>query len=149
MSCQRGSGPQPCSQYGTGAEDRNGSGTLSYFKLTHYPRPSYCRVVLLCPLAIQAQGETVAIITGQQVFSEVRRVARLDAPLAKRRAEAAKRVNQFKASLAAASVWREAPERQKESLRRKLQRAATRHDLTTEENSVYAEALDALMGQAH
>jgi hypothetical protein len=36
-------------------------------------------------------------------------------------------------------------EEQKESLRRVLQRAATRHDLTAEENSVYAEALDALM----
>jgi hypothetical protein len=84
----------------------------------------------------------------QQVFSEIRRAARLDERLAKRRAEAAKTTDQFKIDLAAASVRRGVPERQKESLRRKLQRAATRHDLTTEENSVYAGALDVLMGQA-
>ena len=105
-------------------------------------------LVLRCPLAIQVVGETVAVITGQQVFSEIRKIARLDAPLAKRRAEAAKRVKQFKADLAAVRHQPGAAEGQKENLRRVLQRAATRHDLTTEENSIYAEALDALMGHA-
>ena len=90
----------------------------------------------------------MASIIAQEVLSEIRKIARSDIPLPERRAEPAKRIEQFKADLAAASVWRGVPERQKESLRRTLQRAAARHDLTTEENSVYAEALDVLIGQA-
>jgi hypothetical protein len=88
----------------------------------------------------------VASIIAQEVLREIRKIARSDIPLPERRAEAAKRIDQFKADLAVASVWRGAPERQKESLRRTLQRAAARHDLTAEENSVYSEALDVLMG---
>jgi hypothetical protein len=90
----------------------------------------------------------VANIIAQQVLLEIRTIARSDASLRKRSAEAAKRIKQFKADLAAPSVRRGVPEKQMESLRRTLQRAAARHDLTTEENSVYAEALDVLMGQA-
>jgi hypothetical protein len=89
----------------------------------------------------------VASIIAQEVLWEIRKIARSEIPLPERRAEAAKRIEQFKTDLAAASVWRVVPERQKESLRRTLQRAAARHDLTAEENSVYAEALDALIGQ--
>jgi hypothetical protein len=89
----------------------------------------------------------VASIIAQEVLREIRKIARSDIPLPERRAEAAKRINQFEADLAAASVWRVVPEKQKESLRRTLQRAAARHDLTAEENSVYAEALEVLMGQ--
>jgi hypothetical protein len=91
----------------------------------------------------------VASIIAQQVLSEIRKIARSDAALRERRAEATKRINQFKADLAAARVQpREGAEKHKESLRRTLQRDATRHDLTAEENSVYAQALDVLMGRA-
>jgi hypothetical protein len=90
----------------------------------------------------------VASIIAQEVLLDIRKIARSDIPLPERRAEAAKRIDQFKADLAAVSVRRGAPEKQVESLRRTLQRAAARHDLTAEENSVYAEALDVLMGQA-
>ncbi len=51
------------------------------------------------------------------------------------------------AALSAAHVLSVEAEKQKESLRRTLQRAAARHDLKAEENSVYAEALEVLMGQ--
>ena len=90
----------------------------------------------------------MASIIAQEVLSEIRMIARSDIPLPERCAAAAERIEQFKADLAAASVRRGVPERQKESLRRTLQRSAACHDLTTEENSVYAEALDVLMGQA-
>ncbi len=50
------------------------------------------------------QAETVASIIAQKVFSEIRRVARSDAPLPKRRAEAAKKITLFKADLAVARV---------------------------------------------
>jgi hypothetical protein len=91
----------------------------------------------------------VASIIAQEVLLDIRKIARSDIPLPERRAEVAKRIDQFKADLAAVSVRRGVPERQKESLRRTLQRTVTRHDLTAEENSVYAEALDVLMGLAH
>src|SRR5260370_68141 len=93
------------------------------------------------------RGKSVASIIAQEVLWEIRKIARSEIPLPERRAEAAKRIEQFEADLAAASVRRGVPERQKERLRRTLQRSAARHDLTTEENSVYAEALDVLMGQ--
>jgi hypothetical protein len=88
----------------------------------------------------------VSSIIAQEVLSEIRKIARSNIPLPDRRAEAAKRIEKFKADLAAAGVRRGVPERQRESLRRTLQRSAARHDLTTEENSVYSEALDVLMG---
>jgi len=94
------------------------------------------------------QGKTVASTMAQQVFLEIRNIARSDITLPEQRAEAAKRIEQFKTDLSVARVWPAVAERQKESLRRTLQRAAARHDLTTEENSVYAEALDVLIGQA-
>ena len=90
----------------------------------------------------------MATTLAQQVFSEIRTIARSDASVEERRAGAAKRIDQFKADLAAPSVRRGVPEKQMESLRRTLQRAAGRHDLTAAENSVYAEALDVLVGQA-
>jgi hypothetical protein len=90
----------------------------------------------------------VASIVGQKVFSEIRKIARSDLPLPERCAEAAKRINQFKADLAAVRHQPEVAERQRESLRRTLQRTAARHDLTAEENSVCTEALDVLTGQA-
>jgi hypothetical protein len=90
----------------------------------------------------------VANIVAQQVFSEIRTIARSRTSVLERRAEAAKRIEQLKADLDAPSVGRGVPERQKENLRRTLQRAAARHDLTPAENSVYAEALDVLIGQA-
>jgi chromosome segregation ATPase len=90
----------------------------------------------------------MASTLAQQVNAEIGKLARSDIPLAKRRAEAAKRIDQFKADLAEVRHQPGAAEGQKENLRRVLQRAATRHDLTTEENSIYAEALDALMGHA-
>ena len=90
----------------------------------------------------------MASIVGQEVFSEIRKIARSDLPLPERCAEATKRINQFKADLAAARRQPKVAERQKESLRRTLQRTAARHDLTAEENNVYTEALDVLMGQA-
>jgi hypothetical protein len=104
--------------------------------------------VLYCGVAIGWQGEAVASIIAQQVLSEIRKIVRSDIPLSERRAAAAKRISQFQADLAVARVQPEVAEGQKESLRRVLQRATTRHDLTIEENSVYAEALDALIGQA-
>jgi len=66
----------------------------------------------------------------------------------KRRAEAANRIDQFKADLAAAPVEQGVRDRLQENLRRTLQRGATQHDLTAEENSVYAEALNVLMDHA-
>jgi hypothetical protein len=89
----------------------------------------------------------VASIIGQKVFSEIRNIARSDIPLPERRAEAAKRIDQFKGDLAAVRHQPGVPEKQVESLRRTLQRTAARHDLTAEENNVYTEALDVLMGQ--
>jgi hypothetical protein len=82
------------------------------------------------------------------VFSEIGRLAHEDLPLRKRHAKAAKRINQFKADLAAARIEQREAATLKENLRRTLQRGATQHDLTIEQNSVYAEALDVLMGQA-
>jgi len=90
----------------------------------------------------------VASIIAQEVLWEIRKIARSEIPLPERRAEAAKRIEQFKADLAAARRQPKVAERQKESLRRTLQRTAARHDLTAEENNVYTEALDVLMGQA-
>ncbi len=90
----------------------------------------------------------MASIIAQEVLSEIRMIARSDFPLPERRAEAAKRIDQFKGDLAAVCHQPGVPEKQVESVRRTLQRAAARHDLTAEENSVYAEALDVLMGQA-
>ena len=89
----------------------------------------------------------MASIIGQKVFSEIREIARSNLPLPERCAEAAKRINQFRSDLAAAPHQPEVAERQKESLRRTLQRTAARHDLTAQENSVYTEALDVLTGQ--
>ena len=82
------------------------------------------------------------------MFLEIGKIARTDLPLGKRRAEAAKRINQFKADLAVARIHPIGAATLKEDLRRMLQRGATQHDLTIEQNSVYAEALDVLMGQA-
>jgi len=82
------------------------------------------------------------------VFSEIGRIAQSDLPRWERRAEAAKRIDQFKADLVVARIQPREAERLKENLRRTLQRGATSHDLTAEENSVYAEALDVLMDQA-
>ena len=92
-------------------------------------------------------GRAVTSTIAQQLFFEVRGIARSDAPLSERRAEARKRINQFAAALSAARILPAEAEKQRESLRRTLQRAATQHDLTAEENSVYAEALEVLMGQ--
>ena len=83
----------------------------------------------------------------QQVLLAIWKIARSRAPLPERRAEATKRINQFKADLAADRAQPTEAEKHKENLRRTLQRGATRHDLTAEENGVYAEALDVLMGQ--
>jgi hypothetical protein len=91
---------------------------------------------------------SVASIIAQEVFGEIRKIARSVIPLPKRRAEATTRINQFKADLAAARHLLGVPEKQKENLRRMLQRGATQHDLTGEENNIYAEALDLLMGHA-
>ena len=88
----------------------------------------------------------MASIIAQQVLSEIRTIARSDASLPERRAEVTKRIDQFKTDLAATRAQPRQVEKQKESLRRTLQRAATHHDLTADENSVYAEALDVLMG---
>ena len=74
-------------------------------------------------------------------------IARSDFPLPERCAKAAKRIDQFKGDLAAVCHQPGVPEKQVESLRRTRQMAAARHDLTAEENSVYAKALDVLMGQ--
>ena len=90
----------------------------------------------------------MASIIAQEVLWEIRKIARSEIPLPERRAKAAKRIDQFKGDLAAVRHQPGVPEKKKESLRRTLQRAAARHDLTAEENSVYAEALDVLMGQA-
>ena len=85
----------------------------------------------------------------QQVFSEIRKIAGSDISLAERRVDAAKRIDQFKTDLAAGHLQTKLAEEQKESLRRALQRAATRRDLTAEQNCIYSEALDALMGLMH
>jgi hypothetical protein len=90
----------------------------------------------------------VASIVAQQVFSDIRRVALSSLPLSVRRLEAASRINQFKADLAAAAVSAGVRDRLKESLRRTLQRTATQHDLGADQTSVYAKALDALGSQA-
>jgi hypothetical protein len=91
----------------------------------------------------------MASTIAQQVLSEIGKIARSDAALPERCAEATKRINQFKADLAVARVQPREAEKHKENLPRTLQRAATHHDLTAEENSVYAQALDVLMGKAH
>ena len=91
----------------------------------------------------------MASIIAQRVFLEIKTIARSDASLQERRAKAARRIDQFKAEFAAALVWPIDTVKQIESLRKALQRAATQHNLTAEENSVYAEALEVLMGQAH
>ena len=90
----------------------------------------------------------MASIIAQEVLWEIRKIARSEIPLPERRAGAAKRIDQLKADLAAVCDQPGVPEKQVESLRRTLQRTAARHDLTAEENSVYAESLDVLMGQA-
>jgi hypothetical protein len=90
----------------------------------------------------------VSSIIAQQVLSEIGKIARSDAPLRERRANATTRINQFKADLAAAHVQPRQAENRKESLRRTLQRAAMDHSLAAEETSVFAEALDALVGRA-
>ena len=90
----------------------------------------------------------MASTSAQQVFLEIGRIAHEDLPLRKRCAESAKRINQFKADLAVARIHPRGAATLKEDLRRMLQRGATQHDLTIEQNSVYAEALDVLMGQA-
>jgi hypothetical protein len=59
--------------------------------------------------------------------------------------EAANRVGQLKADLAAAPIEQGVRDRLQENLRRTLQRTATQHDLTAEENGVYVKALDVLM----
>jgi len=82
------------------------------------------------------------------VYSEIGRIAQSDLPLRERRAEAAKRINQFKADLVVALIQPKEAERLKENLRRVLQRGASQHKLTAEVNSVFVEALDVLMGQA-
>jgi len=84
----------------------------------------------------------------QQVFSEIRKIAGSDIPLPERRAEVAKRIDQFKADLAVTHLMPRVAEEQKENLRRVLQRAVTRHDLTAEQSSIYVETLDFLMRQA-
>jgi len=89
----------------------------------------------------------VASILSQRVLSEIRTIAHSDVSLPKRRGEAANRVGQFKADLAAAPIEQGVRDRLQESLRRTLQRATTSHDLTAEENSVYVKALDVLIGQ--
>ena len=94
------------------------------------------------------QRNAVASTSAQEVYSEIGRIAHMDLPLREQRAEAAKRITQFKADLAAARIQPREAETLKENLRRVLQRGATQHNLTTERNSVYAEALDVLMGQA-
>jgi hypothetical protein len=89
----------------------------------------------------------VASTSAQQVFSEIGRFAQSDLPLRKRRAEAAKRIKQFKVDLAIARIQPREAETLKENLRRVLQRGATQHNLTTEQNSVYVAALDVLMAK--
>jgi len=101
----------------------------------------------LVPIGLQS--EPVASIVPQHVFSEIRLVARSHAPLAERRVEAASRVTQFKADLAVAGLQPRVSEHQIESLRRTLQRAATHHDLSADENNIYAVALDVLIGRTH
>jgi len=91
------------------------------------------------------RGDAVASTSAQQVFSEIGRIAHSDLPLRRRRADAAKRIKQFKVDLAVARVQPSAAETLKENLRRVLQRGATLHNLTTEQNSVYARALDVLV----
>jgi len=90
----------------------------------------------------------VASIVAQQVLSEIGKIAGSDAPLPQRRAEATTRINQFKVDLVAAHVQPREADKQKESLRRTLQRGATHHGLSSELNSVYAKALDVLMDQS-
>jgi hypothetical protein len=93
------------------------------------------------------QGQSVASIISQQVLSEIREIARSRLGLPKRRAEAANRIHQFKADLAAAPIEQAMRDRLQEILRRTLQRGGMQHDLTAEENSAYAQALNVLMGQ--
>jgi len=90
----------------------------------------------------------LASTSAQRVYSEIGRIAQSDLPLRERRAEAAKRINQFKADLVVALIQPKEAERLKENLRRVLQRGASQHKLTAEVNSVFVEALDVLMGQA-
>ena len=94
------------------------------------------------------RGNAVASTSAQRVYSEIGRIAQLGVPLRERRAEAAKRINQFKADLVVARIQPREAERLKENLRRTLQRGASQHELTAEVNSVFVEALDVLMGQA-
>jgi len=105
-------------------------------------------MVLRCSRQRGWQRDTVASTSAQRVYSEIGRIAQSGVPLQEQRAEAAKRINQFKADLVVALIQPREAERLKENLRRTLQRGATQHDLTAEENSVYAQALDVLMGQA-
>ena len=90
----------------------------------------------------------MASILSQRVLLEIRKIAQSRVALPKRHAEAANRINQFKADLAAAPVEQGVRDRLQENLRRTLHRAATSHELTGEENSVYAEALDVLIAHA-
>ena len=90
----------------------------------------------------------MASTSAQRVFAEIGTIAQSKLALGKRRMEAAKRINQFKGDLAVARIQPREAAQLKENLRRTLQRGATQHDLTTEQNSVYAEPLDVLVGQA-
>jgi hypothetical protein len=90
----------------------------------------------------------VASTFAQQLIVEIRKIARSHAPLSERRAAAAKRINQFIADLAVAGVQPSVAKQLKESLRRTLQRSASHHDLTAQENSVFAEALDVLLAKS-
>ena len=90
----------------------------------------------------------MANTSAQRVYSEIRRIARSGVPLRVQRAEAANRIYQFKTDLVVARIQPREAETLKENLRRVLQRGAMQHDLTAEENSIYAKALDVLMSQA-
>jgi hypothetical protein len=104
--------------------------------------------MLGCRVAIRVAGQVVANIVAQQVLSEIKKIASSRTSVLERCAEAAKRIEQFKAALAAVRHQPGAAEGQKESLRRVLQRTVTRHDVGAAENGVYATALDVLMGNA-
>jgi hypothetical protein len=90
----------------------------------------------------------MASIVAQNVLSEIRKIALARIPVRERRAVAVKRIDQFKIDLVAPNVEPAVAERQKESLQRTLQRSASHHRLTAAESSVYAKALDALIGKA-
>ena len=74
--------------------------------------------------------------SAQRVYSEIGRIAQSDLSLREQRAEAAKRIDQFKADLAVARIEPRGAATLEENLRRTLQRGATQHDLTSEQNGV-------------